>query len=88
MRGRPQSETPAGGPAFAEQAHHVTGQIVGHDEADDKRQSHLAAVAALAGCELHRLASGGWLLTRWGLARELPDLAAVGALLRQMGART
>lgn len=88
MMARPQSETPAGGPAFAEQAHQVTRHIVGDDEADGKRQSHLAAVAALVGCELHRLAAGGWLLTRWGLARELPDLAAVDALLRQMGART
>ena len=87
MMARPQSETTAGGPAFAEQAHQVTGQIVGDDDAEDKRHAHLAAVAALAGCELHRLASGGWLLTRWGLARELADLAAVGALLRQMGAR-
>lgn len=88
MMACPQSETPAGGPAVAKQVHQVTGHIVGDDEADDKRQAHLAAVAALAGCELHRLASGGWLLTRWGLARALPDLAAVGALLRQMGART
>ena len=40
-----------------------------------------------AGCGLYRLAGGGWLLTRWSLCRELPDLAAVGAVLRAMGVR-
>ena len=49
--------------------------------------SSMQASAALLGCTLHSLACGGYLLGRWTVCRELPDLAAVGALLRQMRAR-
>jgi hypothetical protein len=51
------------------------------------RFSTLAAHAAIAGCGLHELAGGGYLLCKWGMARELPDLRAVSALMRQMGIR-
>jgi len=61
--------------------------IVGEADAERKERERMTATAALAGWTLHSLSSGGWLLCRWGRARELPDLAAVGALLRQMGAR-
>ncbi|MBK7061334.1 MAG: hypothetical protein IPH51_12730 [Rubrivivax sp.] len=54
---------------------------------DEKEAARVRAIAALAGCGLYRLAGGGWLLTRWSLCRELPDLAAVGAVLRAMGVR-
>lgn len=54
---------------------------------DRKAHERLAATAALTGCCLFRLDSGGWLLCRSGMARDLPDLAAVDSLLRQMGAR-
>lgn len=53
----------------------------------EKTWARLRAEAALAGCTLHELAGGGFLLTRWGWAKELPDLAAVGAALRAMGVR-
>ena len=56
-------------------------------DAGRKPFAKLAAHAALAGCTLHELASGGFLLCRWGLAKELPDLRAVAALLSRMGVR-
>ena len=43
----------------------------------------LQASAALAGCGLHELASGAYLLTRWGMAKEC-DLRAAAALLARM----
>jgi hypothetical protein len=42
------------------------------------------AQAAMLGAGLYRLEGGAFLLTRWGLARELPDLGAVADLLRVM----
>lgn len=63
-----------------------TSVILGQADDDCKLRADLAAAAALAGFELHPLSSGGWLLCRAGAARALPDLAAVAALLRQLGA--
>lgn len=44
-----------------------------------------ATEATRAGCTLTRLSSGGYLLSRWGMSKELPDLRTVGALLRRIG---
>jgi len=56
-------------------------------DADRKPFAKLAARAALAGSTLHALSGGGFLLCRWGMAKELPDLRAVAALLSRMGVR-
>ena len=61
--------------------------IVAQPDAEGKAVANMTATAAMAGWTLRALSSGGWLMCRWGRARELPDLAAVGALLRQLGAR-
>jgi hypothetical protein len=50
-----------------------------------KRFRTLQAKAALCGCELHALATGGFLLTRWGLTRELRSIDEVAQLLAQIG---
>ena len=42
-------------------------------------------MAALAGFGLHRLDDGRYLLTRWGLRKELPTLREVGDLVRRIG---
>lgn len=83
----PEARTPDGNRADAGNLE-TYAAIVATVDAERKAEATMVAGAALVGCTLHRLASGGWLLCRWGLARELPDLAAVGALLRAMGART
>ncbi|MDE1947400.1 MAG: hypothetical protein KGL43_24835 [Burkholderiales bacterium] len=44
------------------------------------------AHAARVGCSLYELSSGGYLVSRWGWAREVPDLRAVGDMLRRIGA--
>ena len=51
----------------------------------DKQYQTVRAIAARAGVELYELAEGGYLLTRWNMHRELPDLRAVVELLRRMG---
>ena len=37
------------------------------------------------GFNLHELECGGYLVARWGMARELPCLRAVGNMLRRIG---
>lgn len=54
-------------------------------DAGRKAYVTMQATAATAGCALYELSTGKFLLTRWGLSRELPDLRAVGALLAQLG---
>ena len=51
----------------------------------NKQFATLAAKAAMRGITLQRLAGGGYLLTRWNLCKELPDLAGAEALLAGMG---
>jgi hypothetical protein len=52
----------------------------------DKRARTLQALLALRGHELHILADGSFLATRWGLSKALRDLAAVEQFARQVGA--
>jgi hypothetical protein len=56
---------------------------------DDKRFATLQAHLALNGYSLHRTAAGDgpvcFYVTRWGLVRELRDLAAVARFLDQVG---
>jgi len=80
----------AGAEGFRNQGKTDNTHCAGPTAADQPigRFSTLAAHAAIAGCGLHELAGGGYLLCKWGMARELPDLRAVVALMRQMGIRT
>lgn len=55
-------------------------------QAADKLKSTTFAQAAMVGLAVYELSDGTYLATRWGLiTRPLPDLAAVRALVRQMG---
>ncbi len=58
--------------------------------AHDKTLAALRARAALLGWGLHTVSetdgTGFYLLSRWGMTRELPDLASVSRLLKRMGA--
>lgn len=56
-----------------------------HD-AQRKAFVNLQAKAALIGAELYALSTGGFLLLRWSMSRELDSLAEVEALLSKMGA--
>ena len=57
---------------------------------DSKRFATLRAHLALKGYSLHRTAAGDgpvcFCVTRWGMARELPDITAVRAFAEQVGA--
>ena len=52
-----------------------------NDRHDRKAFASMQARAALAGFQLHELADGDVLMSRWGLSRALPDLYAVGRFL-------
>lgn len=60
-----------------------------HTEPRDpaKIRADVMAGAALLGVEVHELADGSFLVSKWGLVRPVPDLAAVQALVRQMRGR-
>jgi hypothetical protein len=54
--------------------------------ADAKRLATLQARAAIAGFELVRMADGSFVVAKWTMTRSLPDMAAVEAFLRMVGA--
>lgn len=74
-----------GGPAYTE----ANTGILGQPTDDGKRFATLRAHLALKGYSLHRTAADDgpvcFYVTRWGMARELRDLAAVGRFLDQVG---
>ncbi len=75
--------TPGGNRANAEDTRAGLA-IVGQAGDERKEFASAAALAAQAGCTLHELSSGGYLLGRWSMCREVPDLRAVHALLARM----
>jgi len=87
MTPRPEAQTPGGNRASAEEkeggADQSTASISDTGEAR-KRLARLKAELALRGYCVHRLASGPFLISRWALSRELPDLAAVERFLAQV----
>jgi hypothetical protein len=51
-----------------------------------KQFEHLRALLALKGHELHATDGGIYIVRRWGLCRDLRDLAAVEDFAKQVGA--
>lgn len=58
-----------------------------NDDDAGKALATMKARAALAGCTLHELSDGGYLVGRWNYSKAVPCLRAVGDLLRQIGGR-
>jgi len=67
------------------------GQILGACSANDKEFSTLRAQAALRGHGLHRSSPQDgpviYWVTRWGVTRDLPNIDAVRAFIRQIGCK-
>jgi hypothetical protein len=85
----PETQTPAVGAGAA--GGQGTGSTAILPEGPDARKAlaTLAARCSLAGYELHELAGGELLLTRWGRSRSLADAQAVEQFLGQVtGQRT
>jgi hypothetical protein len=73
--------------AIIDHAGRVSEQAANLPVGDERKAfENTRALAAFKRCTLYELASGGFLLCQAGVARELPDLRAVGDLLRQIGA--
>lgn len=70
-------------PATANQTADTT--IVGQHPEIAKREATLIAHFALAGHTVHRLADGGFFVTRWGQSRHCPDLHALAGFAKQTG---
>jgi hypothetical protein len=63
--------------------------IVAFVSDEDKAAATLTAQLAIAGHAVHTLAGGGFLVvaTKWaGMCRECPDLRALAAFAKQIGA--
>jgi hypothetical protein len=54
---------------------------------DAKTIATLKARAALLGHQVFDLAEGGYIVTRWGMARHCADLGQLAAFLEQIGGR-
>ena len=57
------------------------------EAAPEKRLATLRALAALHGIVVHTLADGGYLVCRWGMSKDVPDLEALSKFLFTMGVR-
>lgn len=88
----PDAAAAAIGPGGLDQSESVDSIAAARADRDarDKAITTAMARAALAGFELHLLDDGQrgalFILSRWNLTRELPDLAAVNAFLDRVGA--
>lgn len=78
----PDVRTPGGNPASAET---TTADAASVADAKRKEQARLTVYAARRGYVVHALGTGSFLLGRWGHCKELADLPALAAALRQMG---
>ena len=56
-------------------------------DGDGKALATMKARAALAGCTLHELSDGAYLVGKWNYSKAVPCLRAVGNLLREIGGR-
>lgn len=77
--------TPGGQPGAAG-SHQKSHPESSNSDAQRKRQATVIAHLALAGVAVYELAGGGFLLAWRGLSRECPDLDALEAHARLVGA--
>ncbi len=55
--------------------------------AEEKTFATIAALFALAGYAAHKLADGGYLVSRWSMSRYFPDVAALASFLAIVGGK-
>lgn len=88
MRAPQKSECPVAAGQVAKESTE-SAVIVTPAGADGKALATLKAQLAISGHSVHHLADGGFLVvaTKWaGMCREVPDLHALAAFARQIGA--
>lgn len=52
---------------------------------EEKTVATIAAKFSLLGHAVHKLADGGFMVTRWSMSRYCPDVAALSAFLAVIG---
>lgn len=91
MSGPQKSDWPVGAGQVANANTTETASIVApygdDDNAQRKLQDRLIAELALAKHTAWQLASGGYIVTAWGHAKELPDLHALAHFVRRVRGR-
>ncbi len=80
-------EKAAGGLHTTAATSEVDTVIVAPTTPDGKRLATLRAKAALQGISVHQLADGGFLVCRWNMTKDVPDLDALARFLFTMGVR-
>lgn len=83
MTASQKSETPLAGGVIAKT--HENGAIVAGQPDDRKAVATLVAKFALLGHQVHELANGGFLVTRWNLTRHCMDAASLARFLVVVG---
>lgn len=89
MTAAPNAKAPDVASAEGLQEHHQpTVAIVAPsaEACNAKLTANLIAAFALRGHSVYELAGGGFAVTRWGLVKQVPDLRALSAFARQVGA--
>ena len=83
MHGPQKSESPVAAGQVAEQNTQVA--IFNDDQPQHKRLATLQAAAALKGIQVYELASGGFLVGRWGYGKEVSGMYALAQFLKMQG---
>jgi len=65
----------------------VDASIIAAEAEASKRLATLRAKAALQGIAVHSLADGGYLVIRWNMTKDVPDLDGLSRFLFTMGVR-
>ena len=84
MRPPQTRETPLAGGAVAENQN-TQAAIFNDDQPQHKRLATLQAAAALKGIQVYELASGGFLVGRWGYGKEVSGIYALAQFLKMQG---
>ena len=84
MHAPQKSETPLAGGAVAENQNTQVA-IFNDDQPQSKRLANLQAAAALKGIQVYELASGGFLVGRWGYGKEVAGMYALAQFLKMQG---
>jgi hypothetical protein len=64
----------------------TAGAEVEQTRLEQKQVANVIAALALRGHAVHELADGGFITTRWGMARHCPGFTELKAFARQIGA--
>ena len=78
------NENPLAG-GFVAENQNTQFAIFNDDQPQSKRLANMQAAAALKGIQVYELASGGFLVGRWGYGKEVAGMYALAQFLKMQG---